>query len=353
MVQLWSTTAAAWVKHARVEAEHPVTGHLRIGFNFPTDSTGREKATREIQQVVEKIRILREEERFDEQLDATAKGSKDKEITALVKKAEELHELLVPRSHCVIPKQNCEFLEDMRLRLVERGRISKLLHRAGVLPHYQKEFDEELNKTYRIRIEGAKPIRNFLLEQNGIKSGLQRSHREVLMTYFAHRDKEKVLMVDSILEYYNTNEDCISRGRTRFLYEKLKAKHGAAPQELLKPDPGAVPDDPTELVELTKRIQAMRTGAMSSTQNEAGNVTDSMKLPAMNVAVADPLSPSGRSPSLSPSSTRPAKSKYVTPVEIRRAALHILGIPNDDLYVPKHRPKPPKLLKGIAPQPLI
>ena len=229
MVQLWSTTAAAWVKHARVEAEHPVTGHLRIGFNFPTDSTGREKATREIQQVVEKIRILREEERFDEQLDATAKGSKDKEITALVKKAEELHELLVPRSHCVIPKQNCEFLEDMRLRLVERGRISKLLHRAGVLPHYQKEFDEELNKTYRIRIEGAKPIRNFLLEQNGIKSGLQRSHREVLMTYFAHRDKEKVLMVDSILEYYNTNEDCISRGRTRFLYEKLKAKHGAAP----------------------------------------------------------------------------------------------------------------------------
>ncbi len=55
-------------------------------FNFPTDAKGRDGAAAEIRATAEKIRLLREEEHFEEQLDATAKGSKDREIAALLAK---------------------------------------------------------------------------------------------------------------------------------------------------------------------------------------------------------------------------------------------------------------------------
>ncbi len=57
-----------------------------MAFNFPTDAKGRDKAAAQIRAIAEQIRLLREEEHFEEQLDATAKGSKDKEIAALLAK---------------------------------------------------------------------------------------------------------------------------------------------------------------------------------------------------------------------------------------------------------------------------
>jgi hypothetical protein len=56
--------------------------------------------------------------------------------------------------------------------------------------------------------------------QAGVKGEkVQRSHREALMTFFAHHDKEKVLKVDGIIEYYNTNDVCVSNGAS---YEEFK-----------------------------------------------------------------------------------------------------------------------------------
>ena len=203
LVNFWSVTSAAWVKDARVEAEHPVTGSLVIAFNFPTDAAGRERATNRIRAITEEIRILHEEERFQEQLDATAKGSQSTIIEALLMEAEQQQKLLHPQSQAVIPKQeNIEYVEDMRLQMVKPGRITQLLHRGRVLPYFQLAFDAETERTTRKRVEGARCLREFLLEQAGLKSELatERSHREALMSFFAQRDKEKVTEVDSILE---------------------------------------------------------------------------------------------------------------------------------------------------------
>jgi hypothetical protein len=121
LVDFWSVTKAAWVPDACIEAEHPITGHLQIAYDFPTDAAGRRTAIAQIKRLAEKIRLLQEEEVFDAQLDATSKGSKDKEISALFAQIEHQQKVLQPLSRAVIPKQDQVGLWGLKVELWDCG----------------------------------------------------------------------------------------------------------------------------------------------------------------------------------------------------------------------------------------
>lgn len=43
LVDFYSISQARWIKDAWIEAEHPITGYLRVAYDFPTDAAGRLK----------------------------------------------------------------------------------------------------------------------------------------------------------------------------------------------------------------------------------------------------------------------------------------------------------------------
>ena len=58
-----------------------------------------------------------------------------------------------------------KFVEDVRLRMSKPGPVTMLLQRSRVLPLFQLHFDEETQRTARTRVEPARKLRSFLLEQ--------------------------------------------------------------------------------------------------------------------------------------------------------------------------------------------